>query len=139
MSVSAAAHATDLVPGAVPAWLMLPAFVGLGTLIGTRFAGMTWTRFRASVLAGLSVTIVTAVLTALAAIPVSMALAMPTAHVLAAFAPGGLETMVALGATMAASPGFIAACHVMRLVILSVLIPLVLGNGRTDPALTRDL
>ncbi len=57
---------------------------------------------------------------------------MPTAHVLTAFAPGGLETMIAMGAAMGASPGFIAASHMARLMLLLALVPLFLGPpGRT--------
>jgi len=59
---------------------------------------------------------------------VAWALGMPLAHVLVAFAPGGLETMIALGAVLAVVPGFVAACHIMRLVVLSVLLPAMLAR-----------
>ncbi|MDU9003791.1 AbrB family transcriptional regulator [Sedimentitalea todarodis] len=128
MAVSALGHVTEVTSGAVPQELLGPAFLVLGTMIGTRFAGMTRAQFLGSLLAGLSTTLVAVAVTTVAAVPVAMALGMPTAHVLAAFAPGGLETMIALGATMAASPGFVVACHVARLLILIVLIPLLLGR-----------
>lgn len=128
MTVSALGHVTEMTSGAVPQGLLAPAFLVLGTMIGTRFAGMTRAQFVGSLLAGLSTTLVAVAVTIIAAVPVAVALGMPTAHVLAAFAPGGLETMIALGATMAASPGFVAACHVARLLILIVLIPLLLGR-----------
>ncbi|MEY8831303.1 AbrB family transcriptional regulator [Sedimentitalea sp. XS_ASV28] len=128
MVVSAIGHVTELSVGAVPDMLLAPAFLILGTMIGTRFSGMSRRSFLGSLLAGLSTTLVAVGVTTLAAVPVAMTLGMPTAHVLAAFAPGGLETMIALGATMAASPGFVAACHVARLLILIVLIPILLGR-----------
>ena len=128
MAVSALGHVTEVTTGAVPQVLLAPAFLILGTMIGTRFAGMTGNQFVGSLLAGLGTTMVSVTVTTIAAVPVAMALGMPTAHVLTAFAPGGLETMIALGATMAASPGFVAACHVARLMILIVLIPLLLGR-----------
>ena len=65
---------------------------------------------------------------AAAALPVAWALEMPVAHVLVAFSPGGLETMIALGAVLAVVPGFVAACHIMRLVVLSVLLPAMLSR-----------
>ncbi len=34
--------------------------------------------------------------------------------------------MIALAAALGANPGFIAACHIIRLLILSVLIPVAL-------------
>lgn len=131
MAVSALGHVTDLTPGAVPAMLLVPAFLVLGTLIGTRFAGMSRAQFAGSLLAGLSITAISITCACLAALPVALALSMPAAHVLAAFAPGGLETMIALGAAMGASPGFVAACHVARLLILVMLIPLFVGRRGT--------
>lgn len=130
MTVSSLSHASELTPGSVPIWLMTPAFLVLGTLIGSRFSGMSLAVFRSSLLAGLTTTVVAVALASIAAVPVAWALGMPVPHVLAAFSPGGLETMVALSATMGASPGFVAACHIIRLLILTVLIPLSLGRQR---------
>ncbi|MBL4767023.1 MAG: AbrB family transcriptional regulator [Rhodobacteraceae bacterium] len=130
MVVSSLGHAMELTPGSVPIWLMTPAFLVLGTLIGTRFSGMPLATFRASLLAGLTTTAIAVALASLAALPVAWAMGMPVPHVLAAFSPGGLETMIALSATMGASPGFVAACHVVRLLILTVLIPVILGRRR---------
>jgi uncharacterized protein len=130
MTASSLSHASELTPGSVPIWLMTPAFLVLGTLIGSRFSGMSLKVFRSSLLAGLTTTVVAVALASIAALPVAWALGMPVPHVLAAFSPGGLETMVALSATMGASPGFVAACHIIRLLILTVLIPLSLGRQR---------
>jgi membrane AbrB-like protein len=131
MVVSALGHVSGITPGMVPQEVMTPAFLVLGTLIGTRFAGMQFTVFRASLGAGLAITGIAVVLAVLAALPVALALAMPAAHVVAGFAPGGLETMIALSAAMGASPGFVAACHVMRLLFLSVLIPITLQRAHS--------
>ncbi len=105
---------------------MMPAFLVMGTLIGTRFSGMSPAQLRGSLLAGLAATVIGAGVAALTALPVAAALSMPAAHVLTGFAPGGLETMIALAAALGANPGFIAACHIIRLLILSVLIPVAL-------------
>jgi membrane AbrB-like protein len=130
MIVSSLSHMAGLTPGALPGWIMSAAFLGLGTLIGARFSGMPAALVRSGLLAGIASTCISVGMAALAALPVAMALNMPAAHVLTAFAPGGLETMIALGAAMGASPGFVAACHVMRLVVLSVLLPLFLRQRR---------
>ena len=129
MLASTLGHVTGLTPGTLPAWLMIPAFLVMGTLIGTRFSGMKPAQVRAALLAGLAVTLAGAGIAALAALPVALMLGIPQPHVLTGFAPGGLETMLALGAAMGASPGFIAACHIIRLLILSVLIPLALHRA----------
>lgn len=128
--VSALGHLSNLTPGTPPGWMMIAAFLVLGALIGSRFSGMSPARFRAALLAGLVSTAIATSVAALAALPVAAALDMPMVHVLVAFAPGGLETMVALGAAMGASPGFVAACHIMRLLILSLLIGLSLRRNR---------
>jgi membrane AbrB-like protein len=128
--ISSFGHMAEISPGTLPGWIMAAAFLGLGTLIGSRFSGMSARLLRSSLLAGLASTFIAVFFAALAALPVAVALNMPAAHVLTAFAPGGLETMIALGAVMGASPGFVAACHVMRLVVLSVLLPLLLRQKR---------
>lgn len=126
MVVSGIAHMSDLAPGSVPPFLLVPGFIVLGALIGTRFSGMPFARFRAALGAGIAVTLIGSVIAVIAAIPVALSLGMPLPQVLTAFAPGGIETMVALGAALGASPGFVAACHIVRLLILTVLIPLAL-------------
>lgn len=134
MLASTLGHVTGLTPGTLPTWLMIPAFLVMGTLIGTRFSGMKPAQVRAALLAGLAVTLAGAGIAALAALPVALMLGIPQPHVLTGFAPGGLETMLALGAAMGASPGFIAACHIIRLLILSVLIPLALHRAGRQTA-----
>lgn len=130
LSVSAAGQMSGLTPGALPDWAMIPAFIGLGTLIGSRFSGMSAALLMASLGAGVVSTLATVSIAALAAVPVAALLHMPLPHVLVAFAPGGLETMVALGVSMGASPGFVAAAHLVRLLVLGALIPLFLGRRR---------
>jgi uncharacterized protein len=136
MVVSAIAHLTQLETGVLPGWLTLIAYLVLGSLIGTRFSGMTPARFASGLGAGLAITGVAMGLAGLGAVPVAWALGMPLGHVLVAFAPGGLETMIALGAVLAVVPGFVAACHIMRLVVLSVMLPAMLArlNRQEKPA-----
>ncbi len=127
--VSAIAHFFDLTPGAVHPAIALAGFATIGTLIGTRFRGITFRDLWRALLAALSAAAVTLGLTVLIAVPVAGFLAMPLAHVVVAFAPGGLETMIAMGAILGADAGFVAACHLGRLLILPVLLPLMLGRG----------
>ena len=129
MVVSALGHLTELAPGVLPEWLVLPAYLVLGALIGTRFSGLSIKDLRTGLAAGLLVTLVAVALAALAAAPVALALGMPAAHVLVAFAPGGLETMIAMGAVLGVVPGFVAACHIARLFVLTFLLTAMLGRG----------
>lgn len=136
--VSGLTHVTELVPGKVPPVVLIPAFLILGALIGTRFSGMSLTTLKQSLAAGVASTSIAAIAAAVAAIPVAAALEFPLAHVLVAFGPGGLETMVALGAALGANPGFVTACHVLRLLILSALVPFILGDRHSDEPQQTD-
>ena len=130
-AASGLSHLTGAVPGGVPIVVLTPCFLVLGALIGTRFSGMRLSDLRQSLLAGIAVTLIAAGFAAVTAVPIALLLGLPVPHVLVAFAPGGLETMIALGATLNADPGFVGACHIMRLLILTVMVPLLIGRRRT--------
>ena len=37
--------------------------------------------------------------------------------------------MIAMGVVLGVVPGFVAACHIARLLVLTVMLPLMLGRG----------
>lgn len=128
--ISALGHATDLAPGLVPNWLALPAFAIMGTLIGTRFSGTTWSQIlralgAASLLAGLALAATVA-----AALAVHFALGLPVTTLLIAYAPGGLETMAAISVMLEADPAFVAFHHAFRVVLLTFLVPAFMPRAR---------
>jgi len=129
MAASSIAHLTDTIPGVMPQVVAIPGFIAIGTLIGTRFTLISARELRQSLLAGLASTAITATLSALFALPVAYFILMPPAHVLIAFSPGGLETMIAMGAMVGANAGFVAACHVGRLFLLTILLPIFLARA----------
>ncbi|SFL42951.1 AbrB family transcriptional regulator [Shimia aestuarii] len=129
MAVSALAHLVEWTPGAVHPTLALIGFGAIGTLIGTRFSGITLRMLAKTAFAGLSATVVTMGMALAVSVPVAWYLAMPASHVVVAFAPGGLETMIAMGAILGADAGFVAACHLGRLLILPILLPVMLGRS----------
>jgi len=130
--VSAVSQISALTPGPLHPTLTLAAFLTIGTLIGTRFSGISPSVLN-SLAAGLATTGLALGLALIASIPVAAYLDMPLPHVLVAFAPGGLETMVAMGAVLGANPGFVAAAHVARLLILIVLVPVFLARADKKP------
>lgn len=123
MVVAGVWQLSDVHGGVMPQWLVLPAYLALGALIGTRFSGVTAVDLLRNLGAGVAITAVAVVFAGVAALGVAYALGMAPSHVLLAFAPGGLETMIAMGVVMGAVPGFVAACHMTRLMVLSVLLP----------------
>lgn len=130
MALSALGHATGTISGGLPGWLSVPAFVVMGALIGTRFSGVT-PRMVVRALGASSLLTGFAALVSLAgAAVVSSLLGLPMLSVLIAFAPGGLETMMAMSLLLDADPAYVAAHHVFRLLLLSVILPLAIARTR---------
>ena len=130
MAVGATLRLSGWAPGGLSHYIAFPVLAAIGALIGTRFAGTSLMQLRQSALAGLAGTTLAAMLTLVASWAAMGIVDMPLAHVLVAFAPGGLETMAVIGASIGANPGFVAAAHVGRLLLLSVLIPVLVANAQ---------
>ncbi|MEC9312380.1 MAG: AbrB family transcriptional regulator, partial [Pseudomonadota bacterium] len=54
------------------------------------------------------------------------------------FSPGGLETMIILGAALGADPTFVAAAHLFRLMVLAVVLMLYATRVANSAALKSD-
>lgn len=130
MIVSMVGHGTGMTQGVMPSWLALPAFVILGTLIGTRFGGISLADLRKVAFAGGAATVITTLTAFAFAILVAVSLGLPVQELLSAFAPGGLETMVAMSVAMGINSGFVAACHLARLLVLSIIVPLIFAKTK---------
>lgn len=130
MIFSSVAHLGGVVEGVIPNWLQMPVYVVLGCMIGTRFAGVSPADLKRSFVAGLSVTVVVGFFSAIIALAVSHWLDIPLDAALIAFAPGGLETMAAMAVILHADPAYVGTHHILRLVFLSVLMPLLLAKKR---------
>ncbi len=127
--VSALGHGTDITPGNLPPCLLIATFVAMGCLIGTRFNGISRSEFRNALGAGVLATIVACILAVLAALAASSFVDVPIAALLLAFAPGGVEVMAALAVEANLEPAFVAAHHVFRLALLTVLFPILLSRA----------
>lgn len=123
---SGATHLTGMVEGQMPNWIMVPTYILLGAMIGSRFSGASLKAMRVAFVAGGVVTVVVVVLAALIAALVFSVAAVPLDAALIAFAPGGLETMAAMAVMLNAQPTYVGAHHVLRLLILSGLMPYAL-------------
>ena len=126
--VSISTHITGSVSGTVPNWLLIPIYVLLGSLIGSRFSGISLADLRVAFVSGLVVTFVVMALAAGIAVTVSYVADVPLDAALIAFSPGGLETMAAMAVMLNADPTYVGAHHVLRLMFLSVLMPFVIGR-----------
>ncbi len=128
MVVGAATHLTGLVEGDVPPWLAIPAFTLIGTIIGSRFAGVTPAMLARAAGAGVVITVFSFGVAAAFALPVAWWLGLPPTQTLIAFCPGAIETMAALAILTGADTAFVAAHHVLRLVLLTFVLPLMLAR-----------
>ncbi|MGB0902425.1 AbrB family transcriptional regulator [Halocynthiibacter sp.] len=124
--VSAISHLTETTPGTLPSWIGLSAFAVIGTLIGSRFQGVSMADLKGAIIAGLAMTLVASLIALAGGAAVAMLLGLPTEALFISFAPGGLEVMIALAAQMGVDGTFVAAHHIARLLILMVLIPVLL-------------
>lgn len=130
MAVSAIGHGSGLTPGVIPAWLQITAFLCMGTLIGTRFRGFDPRRVWAALGAGVVTTIIACAVASLGAVIASWLIGLPAAALLLAFAPGGVEAMAAIAVETGLEPALVAAHHVFRLLVLTVMVPIMIARAR---------
>ena len=126
MLISAFSHGTNLTPGYVPNLLEGIAFAILGTVIGARFVGVEMKSLKSCLVSGLTITLAGVFICFLATSIIYKITGIPFIHIFIAIAPGGLETMVAMGGLVDAEPTYVAFHHVMRLFFIALLIPIVL-------------
>lgn len=131
MLFSSLSHISGQISGTMPDWIMLPAFITMGSLIGTRFSGITFAQLKRAVFAGITTTLFAALIAVIASFVVSGILDIPIYQVLIAFAPGGVEAMAAMAVTMNADVAFVAAHHVWRIFLLTFLAPMMVGKNST--------
>ncbi|NBN64248.1 AbrB family transcriptional regulator [Microvirga tunisiensis] len=134
--VSAGLNGSGLLNTHVPDPLMIPCFIALGAMIGTRFADTRPRELLRLLAASVGAFAVGFVLSALGAVLVSQLLGLPLGQVLLAYAPGGLEVMMLIAFLLDMDPAYVAAHQLARYIALVLILPLVtllvLGRARSD-------
>lgn len=125
MAAATAAKLGGLYTEAVPAPLVVATFVLTGALIGSRFVGISRMEFMAAAKGGLIATAMTVSIVTIMALGVAQLVDMPFGQIWLGLSPGALEGMGALGIALGYDTAFIAAHHVIRLLMLSFAIPAV--------------
>ena len=123
MAIAGASQITGVASGGLHPLVAMPSIVVMGAILGTRFSGVSKIALLNALSAGLCVTAVVLLVSALAAIAFSRFSGLPVAQLLIAFAPGGVEAMAALALMLDADPAFVAAHHAWRLVVLMLILP----------------
>jgi len=123
MLASGLMHGMGLVEGGLPNWVRNVALIGIGALIGSRFARMrvkTLLRHVNAALGSFAIAI------GISAIFVGVTLLLTQvryADVLVAFAPGAMDAMLALALTLHIDPIFVGAHHLSRFVFVTIATP----------------
>lgn len=128
LMVAAILSATGLFQVVIPAWLADIAFVLLGASVAVRFtavkAGEIWGMLGHGLLSFLAAAgSAIAVAGTMAAV-----LGLPLGAVFLAYSPGGLDAMIALTFLLNYDVAFVAVLQVTRLIVLSVVAPLLVGR-----------
>jgi membrane AbrB-like protein len=133
MIASSVLHGAGFVDGGVPPWVRSVALVGIGALIGSRFA-----RMRAKVLFGhihaaLGSFAIAIAISGLFVTIIALTTQVRISDVVVAFAPGAMDAMLALALTLHIDPIFVGAHHLSRFVFVTIATPgIVHLFGRTQ-------
>jgi membrane AbrB-like protein len=123
MLASALLHGTGLVEGGLPDWLRNIALVGIGALIGSRFARIQLSTLRSHFTAGLGSFAVAILISAFFVTLLVLTTNVRLSDLLVAFAPGAMDAMLALALTLHIDPIFVGAHHLSRFVFVSITTP----------------
>lgn len=116
-------HVTGLVPGELPPFLSIAGMLMIGVFSGVRFTG-TSPRDLAAIFKPAVAALAAALLVSLAfGLFVYWITGLKLAEVLVAFAPGGVEAMIMMGAAMGLDTLYISTHHVIRSVALNLVTP----------------
>ncbi|MHA6298504.1 AbrB family transcriptional regulator [Devosia sp. CAU 1758] len=137
MGAATAAKLGGLYTEAMPLPLVTITFILTGALIGSRFVGISRAEFMAAAKGGLIATAMTVSIVTVMALGVAQLVDMPFGQIWLGLSPGALEGMGALGIALGYDTAFIAAHHVIRLLMLSFAIPTVVMLIRWQENRTR--
>ena len=123
MIASSVLHGTSLIEGGLPDWIRNIALVGIGALIGSRFARVRISTLLKHVNAGLGSFSVAIAISAIFVTLIVTTTHVRFADVVVAFAPGAMDAMLALALTLHIDPIFVGAHHLSRFVFVSITTP----------------
>jgi len=123
MLASSLLHGTGLIEGGLPPWVRGVALVGIGALIGSRFARMKISTLLSHVNAALGSFVVAVAVSAIFVAVIALTTHVRVADVIVAFAPGAMDAMLALALTLHIDPIFVGAHHLSRFVFVSITTP----------------
>jgi membrane AbrB-like protein len=116
-------HGTGLIEGGLPPSVRGIALVGIGSLIGSRFARIKTRVLLGHVNAGLGSFAVAVAISAIFVAVIALTTQVKFSDVVVAFAPGAMDAMLALALTLHIDPIFVGAHHLSRFVFVTIATP----------------
>ena len=120
---SSVLHGTGLIEGGLPPWARNVALIGIGALIGARFARMKLRTLLSHVNAALGSFAIAIVISAVFVTVIALTTHVRFADIVVAFAPGAMDAMLALALTLHIDPIFVGAHHLSRFVFVTITTP----------------
>src|ERR1700687_88444 len=120
---SSVLHGVGLVEGGLPPWVRGIALVGIGALIGTRFARVQPGVLLSHVHAALGSFAIAIVISGIFVAVIVLTTHVRFADIVVAFAPGAMDAMLALALTLHIDPIFVGAHHLSRFVFVTIATP----------------
>jgi membrane AbrB-like protein len=120
---SSVLHGTGLIEGGLPPWARNVALIGIGALIGARFARMKIRTLLSHVNAALGSFAIAIVISAVFVTVIALTTHVRFADIVVAFAPGAMDAMLALALTLHIDPIFVGAHHLSRFVFVTIATP----------------
>jgi membrane AbrB-like protein len=126
-------HGTGMIEGGLPEWARAIALIGIGAVIGTRFARMKIAVLLSHVNAALGSFTIAIVISGIFVAVIALSTHVRFADIIVAFAPGAMDAMLALALTLHIDPIFVGAHHLSRFVFVSIATPGIIHLfGRTQ-------
>ena len=126
MICTSVSHGSGITEGLMIPIFSIFAFIILGIVIGARFVSIDIKLLKTSFFSGFTLTLVGAIFCLFFAFLTSKITDIELVDTIIAFAPGGLETMIAMGSIVNADPTYVATHHVIRIIFLTFFVPFLI-------------
>jgi hypothetical protein len=108
---------------------MIAAYIVLGSLVGSRFAGTTLKMLSAMAGASLGAFAVTMGVAVLGAMIAAWLTGQPISQMVLAFAPGGIDVMTIMAFALHLDAASVAAHQLARFLMIAIYAPLLMRRG----------
>jgi uncharacterized protein len=125
MLASGFLHGSGLIHAVMPWWVANTAMIAMGAITGSRFANTPLRLLADFIAAAFGSFAVAVAIVAIFAIGLISVLSLHIADVMIAFAPGSVDAMMLLALALHLDPVYVGAHHLMRVILVSMVIPLV--------------